>query len=420
MGGVWHKASVSDCLPLAALIGLSPLLTLTLCGSERVLVVSTEPPDDLSWLTTPGVGCPRDGAVARAVDPGGGGGGGGALASPDPPTPPAPQHQKNCPPANMKFIKGAGNLRPIVGTRTFCWASDPPPPPHATGGGVFSSGNSVARVQGCGMTASLPKAPLMGPTRKRTPHNSLTSTGPAATARSDGLLGGSCAPCGRTSDAVCTDVCSRTVPRALLGRMVRNTKRKHSTRSLKIRSLLNVRGQLVDGGAEWHGFDGRGIHRSAVRRAAWGASVPDARCLSGSGCPSRIHPNGNKNALPDHLPPVHFPKERDRVLRPERPALGPKSGPKRPFQGLDRVYPWLLDAHIAFTSPMVMDEGPYRREASNRPDAPVIGPTPPPLSRKTTFEEMFARGGWCARGRPGFRFRGGGSIEPSGWTPPSP
>ena len=56
-----HKASVSDCLPLAAPIGLSPLLILTLCGSERVLVVSTEPLDDLSCLTTPGVGCPGDG-----------------------------------------------------------------------------------------------------------------------------------------------------------------------------------------------------------------------------------------------------------------------------------------------------------------------------------------------------------------------
>ena len=40
-GGGWHKASVSDCLPLAAPIGLSPLLILTLCGSERVLVLST-------------------------------------------------------------------------------------------------------------------------------------------------------------------------------------------------------------------------------------------------------------------------------------------------------------------------------------------------------------------------------------------
>ena len=67
-GGGWHKASVSDCLPLATPIGLSPLHIPTLCGPERVLVVSTEPPDDLSCLTTPGVGRPGDGAVARAVD----------------------------------------------------------------------------------------------------------------------------------------------------------------------------------------------------------------------------------------------------------------------------------------------------------------------------------------------------------------
>ena len=70
IGGVWHKASVSICLPLAAPISLSPLLILTLCGPERVLVVSPEPPDDLSCLTTPGVGRPGDGAVARAVDQG--------------------------------------------------------------------------------------------------------------------------------------------------------------------------------------------------------------------------------------------------------------------------------------------------------------------------------------------------------------
>ena len=62
-GGVWHKASVSGCLPLAVPIGLSPLLILTLCGPERVLVVSTEPPDDLSCLTTPGVGRPGDGLL---------------------------------------------------------------------------------------------------------------------------------------------------------------------------------------------------------------------------------------------------------------------------------------------------------------------------------------------------------------------
>ena len=60
-GGGWHEAMVLVCLPLAAPIGLS---------SERVSVVSTEPPDDLSCLTTPGVGRPGDGAVARAVDQG--------------------------------------------------------------------------------------------------------------------------------------------------------------------------------------------------------------------------------------------------------------------------------------------------------------------------------------------------------------
>ena len=68
--GCWHEAMVLVGLPLAAPIGLSPLLILTLCGPERVLVVSTEPPDDLSCLTTPGVGRPGDGAVARAVDQG--------------------------------------------------------------------------------------------------------------------------------------------------------------------------------------------------------------------------------------------------------------------------------------------------------------------------------------------------------------
>ena len=52
-GGVRHKASVFGCLPLAAPIGLLPLLILTLCGPERVFVVSTELLDDLSCLTTP-------------------------------------------------------------------------------------------------------------------------------------------------------------------------------------------------------------------------------------------------------------------------------------------------------------------------------------------------------------------------------
>ena len=55
-GRGWHKVSVLGCLPLAAPIGLSPVLILTLCGSKCVLVVSMEPLDDLSCLTTPGHG----------------------------------------------------------------------------------------------------------------------------------------------------------------------------------------------------------------------------------------------------------------------------------------------------------------------------------------------------------------------------
>ena len=54
---------LSDCLPLAAPIGLSPLHIPTLCGPERVLVVSTEPPDDLSCLTTPGSAIPETGLL---------------------------------------------------------------------------------------------------------------------------------------------------------------------------------------------------------------------------------------------------------------------------------------------------------------------------------------------------------------------
>ena len=59
--GGWHKASVSGCMPLAVPIGLSPLLILTLCGPQRVLVVSMKPLDDLSNLTTPGSAVPEMG-----------------------------------------------------------------------------------------------------------------------------------------------------------------------------------------------------------------------------------------------------------------------------------------------------------------------------------------------------------------------
>ena len=62
-GGFLHKAMVLVCLPLAAPVGLSPLLIVTLCGPECVLVVSTEPPHDLSCWTTPGVGRPGDGLL---------------------------------------------------------------------------------------------------------------------------------------------------------------------------------------------------------------------------------------------------------------------------------------------------------------------------------------------------------------------
>ena len=76
-GWGWHKASVSDCLPLAAPIGLSPLLILTLCGPERVLVVSMEPLDDLSCLTTPASAVPETGTETGRW---GGGGGSGVGA----------------------------------------------------------------------------------------------------------------------------------------------------------------------------------------------------------------------------------------------------------------------------------------------------------------------------------------------------
>ena len=49
------------CLPLVAPIGLSPLYIPALCGSELVLVVSTEPLDDLSCLTGPGSAVPETG-----------------------------------------------------------------------------------------------------------------------------------------------------------------------------------------------------------------------------------------------------------------------------------------------------------------------------------------------------------------------
>ena len=46
------------------------------------------------------------------------------------PTPPPPLTSENFSSGKkMNFIKGAGNLRPILGTRTFVWPLNPPPPP---------------------------------------------------------------------------------------------------------------------------------------------------------------------------------------------------------------------------------------------------------------------------------------------------
>ena len=60
-GEGWHEAMVLVCMPLAVPIGLSPLHIPTLCGSQRVLVASTEPRDDFSCLTTPGSAVPETG-----------------------------------------------------------------------------------------------------------------------------------------------------------------------------------------------------------------------------------------------------------------------------------------------------------------------------------------------------------------------
>ena len=63
-GGSWHEAMWFVFLSLAAPIGLSPVFILTLCGSERRLVVSTEPLDDVSCFTTPGSADPETGCCA--------------------------------------------------------------------------------------------------------------------------------------------------------------------------------------------------------------------------------------------------------------------------------------------------------------------------------------------------------------------
>ena len=71
-------------------IGLSPPHIRTLCGPERVLVVSTEPPDDLSCLTR-GVGRPGDGLLPVPL-----GGGGGQKVPLDQKSPTKPKGPCTC------------------------------------------------------------------------------------------------------------------------------------------------------------------------------------------------------------------------------------------------------------------------------------------------------------------------------------
>ena len=67
--------SISYSCPL----GPGWLFYIILVSSGPLMPVSTEPPDDLSCLTTPGVGCPGDGLLPVPF-----GGGGGALRAPMP------------------------------------------------------------------------------------------------------------------------------------------------------------------------------------------------------------------------------------------------------------------------------------------------------------------------------------------------
>ena len=113
-GGGWHKAWVSDYLPLAAPIGLSPLHILTLCGPERVLVVSTEPPDDLSCLTTPGVSCPGDGLLPVPLGWGGG----------------ADENTLETEQQSGKTTKLHGHTPCARGVRLLGFGCQLPPPPH--------------------------------------------------------------------------------------------------------------------------------------------------------------------------------------------------------------------------------------------------------------------------------------------------
>ena len=120
-GGGWHEATVLVCLPLAP-IGLSPSYIPTLGGSERVFVVSTEPLDDVSCLTTPGVESRGGGGLEE-------GGWRGSHTRPRlPPTPPPPGTH------DRLLVRLASCLlpappRPPRPTARLSAQPPPPPPP---------------------------------------------------------------------------------------------------------------------------------------------------------------------------------------------------------------------------------------------------------------------------------------------------
>ena len=90
------------CVPLAAPIGLSPPLIPTLCGPERVLVVSTEPPDDFVLLDYSGGrpsrrwGCAIEGGAVE-----------GGEGYPPPP-PPTVYGHSDTPPGDSAWNAAAG------------------------------------------------------------------------------------------------------------------------------------------------------------------------------------------------------------------------------------------------------------------------------------------------------------------------
>ena len=104
------------------------------------------------WWFAPGFGTPRE-SVQRSLEcslpvlpldqpqPSRGGGGAGQLR----PTP-SPSHiRKTFLWQQLKFIKGAGNLRPIVGTQTFCWPLTHFTPKLSNGSGPGRGSGSSTR-----------------------------------------------------------------------------------------------------------------------------------------------------------------------------------------------------------------------------------------------------------------------------------